>query len=627
MARGQSSFRTYAPESTGLRRRRVRPRNNAFTISGWCGSGSIAGGGGSDSLAVTKDASFVLSNTSIAASDGLAMTLSGVSSATLTGGASNNTFDVSGWTGKGAIVGGGGVDTIAATKDANFSLFYGGLSTTDGMSVSLSAIASAALAGGPSNNTFSVSGWSGTGSISGGGVDSIVSTKDANVTLTNSSIAASDGLSMTLSGIASAGLTGGASSNTFTVSGWTGKGSVNGGGGSDTIVATKDAGFTLTNGALTTTDGMSLTLSAVAAANLAGGPSNNTFTVGGWTGSGSIAGGGGSDTVAATKDASFTLANASLSTSDGMSLSLSGIASAGLTGGASNNTFTVGGWTGSGSIVGGGGADTIAATKDANFSLFYGGLSTTDGMGLTLSAIASANLTGGPSNNTFSVSGWSGTGSISGGGGTDSIVSTKDANVALANASIVAGDGMSLALSGIASAGLTGGPSNNTFTVSGWTGKGNVNGGGGSDTVVATKDAGFTLTNGALTTTDGMSLTLSGISSAGLTGGPSANAFTVSGWTGSGSIAGGGGADSIVVTKNANVVLANTAITTSDGMSLTLSGIGTANLTGAPATTPSTSPAGPARARSSAAAAPTRSPRPRTPTSRSSTAASPPPTA
>lgn len=69
-----------------------------------------------------------------------------------------------------------------------------------------------------------------------------------------------------------------AGANTFTAGGWTGGGSLTGGDGSDTVVAGKDADFTLTNTALSAGDGLDLTLAAVEVANLTGGAGNNTFT-------------------------------------------------------------------------------------------------------------------------------------------------------------------------------------------------------------------------------------------------------------------------------------------------------------------------------------------------------------
>ena len=58
------------------------------------------------------------------------------------------------------------------------------------------------------------------------------------------------------------------------------------------MTASKSAGFTLTNGSLSSTDGMSLGLSAnVTTANLTdSGSGGNTFTVTGWTGGGTLKG-------------------------------------------------------------------------------------------------------------------------------------------------------------------------------------------------------------------------------------------------------------------------------------------------------------------------------------------------
>src|SRR5207253_565522 len=105
-----------------------------------------------------------------------------------------------------------------------------------------------------------------------------------------------------------------------------------------------------------------------------------------------------------------------------------------------------------------------------------------------------------------------------------------------------------ISLANVTNASLSGGVGDTTFTVSGWTGTGTITGGGGADVVAATKDANFTLTDTSLASSDGMSLTLSAIGAANLTGGVSANSFTVSNWTGSATLDGQGGVDSYDVT-------------------------------------------------------------------------------
>ena len=76
--------------------------------------------------------------------------------------------------------------------------------------------------------------------------------------MTNTSLSSTDGMALSLSGITTANLTATTASKTFTVSGWTGTGSL-----TDTatgiVTATKNAGFTLTNTSLSSTDGMTLT--------------------------------------------------------------------------------------------------------------------------------------------------------------------------------------------------------------------------------------------------------------------------------------------------------------------------------------------------------------------------------
>jgi parallel beta-helix repeat protein len=614
------------------------PGPNTFLVTGWTGGGALAGSG-SDTVVAVKNADFTLSNTALVASDGLALALSGVTKAQLTGGAGNNLFTLDGWTGTGTLAGGGGSDTVTATKNKNITLTNGSLMAGDGMSLTLVGIGTADLTGGPSNDTFTVSGWTGGGTIAGATV-TLVAVKNVNFILTNTALTTSDGMALTLSGVFRAQLYGGAGNNTFSVSGWTGGGSLTGNGGTDTLVVTKDANITLSNSALQASDGLSISLTGIATANLTGGPSNNVFTVGGWSGNGTLSGGGGTDTVAATKDKNFTLSKTNLFGGDGMVLNLSGIAGANLRGGPSNDTFTVSSWYGTGSIIGGGGIATLVAIKNANFTLSNSSLATSDGMALSLAGVSVVKLTGGAGNNTFTVSGWTGSGLVTGGGGSDTIAATKNRNMTLANNSLVSGDGMSLVLAGIGTADLTGGPSNDTFTVSGWTGGGTLVGGGGQATVLASKNANFTLANAALTTTDGMvlmlsgigigrlftgpanhtldvtgwsgtgslsglggtqtmratkdfnftisnsglragdglSMSLTGIATASLTGGPSANTFTVSGWTGSGTLVGGGGTDTVLAVKNADMILTNTALTTADGMAFTLSGMTKAQL-------------------------------------------------
>ncbi len=119
----------------------------------------------------------------------------------------------------------------------------------------------------------------------------------------------------------------------------------------------------------------------------------------------------------------------------------------------------------------------------------------------------------------------------------------------------------------------------NTFTVSGWTAGGSLtDNASAGDTVTASKSASFTLTNTSLSSTDGMALGLSGVTTAKLAATNKGKTFTVSGWTGSGSLA-DTATGIVAASKNAGLTLTNTSLTSTDGMALTLSGITTANVT------------------------------------------------
>ena len=128
----------------------------------------------------------------------------------------------------------------------------------------------------------------------GGAGDAIVATNDVDFTLTNTSLARSGG-----HGGADAGehggrrtLTGGAADNSFTVSGWSGTGTLDGAGGTgDSIVAVNDvATIDLTNTSLARATLGTLTLANIEVADLTGGAGVNAFTVSSWTGSATLQG-------------------------------------------------------------------------------------------------------------------------------------------------------------------------------------------------------------------------------------------------------------------------------------------------------------------------------------------------
>jgi len=545
-------------------------------LTGGLGTNSLSGTGTGDSVVESIASSYTLTKTKLTGT-GASFTdnLSGITVASLTGASAvSNAFAVSGWTGSGSLSAPAGTGTVTDSASGSFTL-SNALLAAPNTTLSLNGITTANLTDTGNTHTFTITGWTGSGTLKGS-TETLVDGVSSSIVLAKTSLAVSGLPTLTLSGFTTANLTDTAGGNTFTVSGWTGTGSLtDSAAAGDTVTASKSAGFTLTNTKLTAGT-MSLNLSGFTTANLTDTAGGNTFTVSGWTGTGSLTDSASiTDTVAAIKSASFTLANA-LVTAGTMSLTLSNITTANLTDTGGGHTFTVGGWTGSGSLTDSAATgDTVTASKNAGFTLANTKL-TAGTMSLNLSNITTANLTDTAGGNTFTVLGWTGKGLLSGTAETATVL--ESAGFTLTNTKLTAGT-MSLNLSGFTTANLTDTAGGNTFTVSGWTGTGSLTDSAATaDTVAASKSANFTLANSSLSSTDGMTLGLSGITTANLAATSSSKTFTVSAWTGSGSLT-DTASGIVTASKNAGFTLTNTSLTSTDGMAVSLSGITTANLT------------------------------------------------
>jgi len=128
----------------------------------------LVGGTGSNSLSVTADADFTLSDTSLRLSNGETIGISGIKQAALTGGPSDNTFDISGWTGSATLNGGGGLDKVVSSVNASAVLTDTSLTRSNGASFVLNAVGAAVISGGGANNTLDATGFSGTAWLYGG---------------------------------------------------------------------------------------------------------------------------------------------------------------------------------------------------------------------------------------------------------------------------------------------------------------------------------------------------------------------------------------------------------------------------------------------------------------------------
>lgn len=261
---------------------------------------------------------------------------------------------------------------------------------------------------------------------------------------------------------------------------------------------------------------------------LDGGPGNDT-----------LLGGEGTDRIDESANASFTLTNKKLIRGIEED-SLDSIEIANLTGGPGADSFTLTGWTGTGSINGAAGIDTIVWEADANFILTDTSLTMTTGAtsaSMTLSSVERATLVGGQNDNSLDASNFSGRATLVGNEGNDTLIGGSGADI------------------------LRGGPGNDTLTGNG--GNDILDGGAGDNSIAedlsaATWKVSFVLQNNLLFITQHDPIpfpidksiidvdTLIGIETAVMVGSANDDSFDVSGWTtGSLIIQAAGGTDTV----------------------------------------------------------------------------------
>jgi len=315
---------------------------------------------------------------------------------------------------------------------------------------------------------------------------------------------------------------------------------------------------------------------------------------------------GGRDLILLAADANFVLANYRLDISNRPSINLENMEYAILSGGNGDNTFDLTNWTGTADLQGFGGRNTVVSSSDRNFILSDAVLHKVSFVlepiiSINLSNIQNAVLTGRSTgifptsgNNSFDVSGWTGTATIDGAGGTrDLIRSSNDANFILTNFLLTRSNGGAFVLLNIESAHLTGGASSNTFDVGGWTPIDNgANGGqvvldgqGGFNTLVVANDVDFELTDSLLrrsrSSVTYARIEFSRINHAVLTGGNSANLFTLVNWRNQATLNGNGGADRLILddrTNFATIVYSVTATRIDDRINPASGGIAYFNM-------------------------------------------------
>ncbi|WP_254510216.1 beta strand repeat-containing protein [Anatilimnocola floriformis] len=251
----------------------------------------IDGAGGSDAVAYTGDGNFVLTDSLLTRTSGSVtstVTMTGIASATLTGGAANNKFTVSGWTRALAVNGGAGTDTIEDVGSDNYTLTPTQLQRPAKPTVQLNAIENAILTSvaGAVDSKFTIDNWAGTATLTAGaGTDTLAVTDNATtMTLNNTTLTRAGRGAISFNGFEAADLTGGAGANVINASAYAGKLQIDGKGGNDTL--TSGSGTAILFGG----EGNDTLIAGSGPAVLVGGNGNDTLKVGGTPPGGANAG-------------------------------------------------------------------------------------------------------------------------------------------------------------------------------------------------------------------------------------------------------------------------------------------------------------------------------------------------
>jgi hypothetical protein len=180
-------------------------------------------------------------------------------------------------------------------------------------------------------------------------------------------------------------------------------------GANDTVIDSGASHYTLANGSLAGTG--TATLQNIAQASLTGATSGTTFDVSNWTGSATLTGVGGTNTVVlnlGSRPGDFTLTGNTLSVSTGGTFTLVNIQNVILTASTGGSRFIVNGWTGGASLIGGQGTDAVDVTEATSRMTITSQQLVMAGVGtFQLQSIDSAKLTGATAGTVFDVRGWS----------------------------------------------------------------------------------------------------------------------------------------------------------------------------------------------------------------------------
>jgi Ca2+-binding RTX toxin-like protein len=360
-----------------------------------------------------------------------------------------NSADVSGFTQNATLLGGGGVDTLTSTNNADFVLGDTGLRRTSGGTPAgtfvLQSFERAVLTGGAGGNVLNAAGFSGPVTLIGG---------DGDDTLIGGS-----GDDFLDGGNGHDSLSGGAGTDTLT--GGTGFNTLIGGSGNDLEVEAGDVNFTLTDSLLTGVGTNHLIGIQFVSLSTAASTVGRVLNAKVFSGRVTLLGGAGNDTLLGGKGSDVL---------DG------GPGNDSLNGGLGNDSLT--GGPGTNTLVGGAGVNLVTEAQDAGFTLTPTSLKVV-GFALSdvLSGIQQARLVDTNTNGTGRVLNavtFAGPVTLLGGAGSDTLTGGKG------NDLLYGGGGSDVLKGGPGNNILLGGAGNDVLTAGG-TGRNVLVGGAGAD--------------------------------------------------------------------------------------------------------------------------------------------------
>ena len=197
---------------------------NTFAFTDWKGLARIVGGLGLDNLLVSRVSEtvanfmFTLDPACVDLDGGNDYTISGIDVATLTGGATNDSFDIGAWVLPVRINGGTGINDVAWAGAANVTLTANKF-VAGPLSATLSGISAFAIEGTVASSTYTINGFRGDVTVDGvSGTDVLRVISNSDFDLDVSSLVAGVLNISSFTNIDSVFLTGGASANTFNIS-------------------------------------------------------------------------------------------------------------------------------------------------------------------------------------------------------------------------------------------------------------------------------------------------------------------------------------------------------------------------------------------------------------------------